>query len=813
MTDPSFPSPEPIKSTTETLTTFIRWLADLVLTKNWISLLVLLDLAAVFLLKPESGILLKLLKANLTDWYEPVFWLGVAAIAVIAVGVAIKTAPRPLKLESADEGTRTAIKGLRSFGVEDAEIFAKLQRNQSLQDCLASIARPEFRFGILVGESGCGKSSLLQAGVIPKLRQSDAPLRGVYVKFSDRAPIPTIRAALVEQLSIPASRLEQTDFLTLLAIATEGTDRPLVLLFDQFEQFFVHQPKKSDREPFIQALTQWYTSPTPLPVKIVVSIRADLQYELNPLQQALGYILTRYEIFQLEKFDPEEATEVLRVLADSEQLDFDKRFVEELTQSELTSSEGKVSPVDLQIVAEIVRKQRKAEQRAFNREAFQKLGGIDGLLNRYLEDTLDDLRLQGHTSLYQTALQVLLALTDRERNVRSNVLTLDDLQAALIGIATPREIVTAIDWLASGAVRLITPVEHQQQPGYELAHERIIPALLRLAGKELKEADRANHLLERRTQEWVGNQRQPRYLLNWRELRLIHKYKTQLTWGSHRRAKEQLLQQSWKRVYIALWTLGIALALLLAGWITWLTPPMQQRYATWSLEQRSAIVRYEIRTDAALAFAKNSQWKRATVIANSMQSDPSNEAQTLNQIATIAITLKDPAHAKALLEEARTTAEKIQDDRSKSDVLIAIVESYGKLNDSNTAKTILEQALTSAKNLPDEFGSKSDVLRAIAESYGKLNDSNTVKAGLAQVLISAKNLQDDFSKYSVLSAIAESYGKLNDSNTAKTISEQALTSAKNIQDHYYKSFALSNIAASYGKLNDTIIAKTRLVGK
>jgi hypothetical protein len=44
-------------------------------------------------------------------------------------------------------------------------------------------------------------------------------------------------------------------------------------------------------------------------------------------------------------------------------------------------------------------------------------------------------------------------------------------------------------------VRLITQ-EREAAQGYELAHERLIPALMRLAGKELSEVDRANQLFK-----------------------------------------------------------------------------------------------------------------------------------------------------------------------------------------------------------------------------------------------------------------------------------------------------------------------------
>ncbi|NJN56523.1 MAG: hypothetical protein HC879_03025 [Leptolyngbyaceae cyanobacterium SL_5_9] len=169
--------------------------------------------------------------------------------------------PRPTA-EASDFTERKAIKGLRPFTAEDAEIFAQLQRNRSLKECLESFTSGSFRFGILMGESGSGKTSFLQAGALSRLSTLESTHRAVYVKFADRHPIDTIRAALTDQLKLPREQVATADLLTLLATAEEAIAKPLILLFDQFEQFFVHHKHRSDRQPFIQALTDWYRTET-----------------------------------------------------------------------------------------------------------------------------------------------------------------------------------------------------------------------------------------------------------------------------------------------------------------------------------------------------------------------------------------------------------------------------------------------------------------------------------------------------------------------------------------------------------------------
>ena len=124
-------------------------------------MLVLGAIASLFLFNPASGFAFKALgideslPANYSRW----FWVGEAALLGLALVIAVRTMPRTLPASKADTADRKAIKGLRPFDVDDADVFAQLQRQQNLRDCLDTITAGAFRFGILHGESGCGKSS------------------------------------------------------------------------------------------------------------------------------------------------------------------------------------------------------------------------------------------------------------------------------------------------------------------------------------------------------------------------------------------------------------------------------------------------------------------------------------------------------------------------------------------------------------------------------------------------------------------------------------------------------------------------------
>ncbi len=218
---PKPPSPDPVRQTTEELGKLVKWIAKLIRERNWFTLLLLIDAVLILFFNPE-GIVAKFLKdgfslTTLPKWYGTAFLLAVGGVFVAALIVAVRTMPSEVEEDKFEE--LKAIKGLRPFTQGDAEIFSRLQRQRDLEDCLNAFGSRSFRFGYLVGESGCGKTSFLQAGLLPKLEENINE-RGIYIRFSNQDPLETVRKELTKQLSSlsqPASIIgEKGSFLALV---------------------------------------------------------------------------------------------------------------------------------------------------------------------------------------------------------------------------------------------------------------------------------------------------------------------------------------------------------------------------------------------------------------------------------------------------------------------------------------------------------------------------------------------------------------------------------------------------------------------
>jgi multidrug transporter EmrE-like cation transporter len=233
------------------LSTFVRDIAGWIRKRQWSELLMLVVAIAILFLLSKAAIDHYFKNASSYFYY---IWGGIGVIFVIAVMIELRKKP-PLKFVSRDVGKRKAIKFLSSFEQEDAEIFAHLQGYRDLRVISENIIRPDFNFGILKGKSGCGKSSYLKAGLLAELATTETH-RGVYIKFSNLDSLETIREAFIDSLKLSKQEIESLNFLELLNKAIEVASqscqnfKSVILIFDQFEQFFVYtddQARRSDK--------------------------------------------------------------------------------------------------------------------------------------------------------------------------------------------------------------------------------------------------------------------------------------------------------------------------------------------------------------------------------------------------------------------------------------------------------------------------------------------------------------------------------------------------------------------------------------
>ena len=813
---------------------------------SWTKRFVIVGGISFFLLNPKSANQMAEYFGvkELPNWYPTAFAFGMGGIGVSTLAAAIVTVPKP-KVEILQSSG--VIKGLQSFDLKDAGIFAKLGRRQEINKYLTALQDEDFRFGILTGDSGCGKSSLLQAGLLPRLMDSKTPYFAVYVKLRSKNVIDDIRKALEKTILDYDNKqilIHTKTLVSLLGQAVKVSGKPVVLIIDQFEQFFSQNNQPDSKKSFILDLKSWYSSD--LNVKILIGIRADWQGYLEEIREELDYTSNLGNSFLLKKFVPNQATEVLEEIADKEHLKFDKKFIQEVMECQL-AKDGYISPVDVQLLALTISEQADSALREFTPKAFEQCGGVEGLLTRFLDQTL---ATQTNPVLKQVVKEVLIALTNLDKDVREGALSLQELQKK-IPSRDPSLVLKAAQWLSHGKTRLVTSIEGENGETYELAHERLIRAIKQIAGKEISAASKADRLLDERVNKWLGSGKDKSFLFDLEELFLLWKQRQYLIWKSSEIQKKELLKRSWRAAYrrLSIWSTPIVALLLFWGWSN--TEPGQMQWIRWQIMRSSRLedgISSDFKDEIALDLISTSKdnpllgWKyfgSSDKFKNMASSSVGEFLASANDAQDPRLSEKSIANAETVFGwvssyQQRDLLRKVADklikmgERDKANQTLKklfviydykpyrklVVEDILKINTSEQSKKILGEMASTINSLPSE-DEKSESLSFIAVGYITLNDRDKAKELIdqAQGNSSINRFLKSNLKATPLIRMAEIYMMLNDSNKSNELLEEALYIIKlNSKDknNYNVSKSVDHFLETYIKLNSIEKIKTIL---
>ncbi len=231
--------------------------------------------------------------------------------------------------------------GVKPFETLDAgQYFGRQREIQDLYDLILLE-----KLVVLFGKSGYGKSSLLNAGIIPKLTDANEPAHRrftpVVIKFASyttrtaHSPVSAVQDHLLRQFGKPVRPKQwpfpfATDSLWLLfkQYTNANPGRHVVLIFDQFEEFFTYPLEQQVQ--FSEQLAEllytevpqtirdnWETLSDPekeflaedIHVHTVLAIREDRLSWLNSLKGDLPAILNKR--FELKGLTDEQAKEAI----------------------------------------------------------------------------------------------------------------------------------------------------------------------------------------------------------------------------------------------------------------------------------------------------------------------------------------------------------------------------------------------------------------------------------------------------------------------------------------------------------------------
>ncbi|MGW0732278.1 nSTAND1 domain-containing NTPase [Streptomyces sp. NPDC002851] len=366
-----------------------------------------------------------------------------------------REAAAELAAETAEDETgrgRSPYRGLTRFEPGDAELF--FGRDQ-LVERLTELNR-KHRFTAVFGPSGSGKSSLLRAGLIPRLR---APGDGDGDREND-SPAAAIRILTpgADPLRTHADRL----------VPVPDTDADTWLIVDQFEELYTLGADPADRDTFIDRLVAATDADSRL--RVVIAVRADF---LGRCAEHPGLTAVLQDATLLA--GPMSRTELREAIVRPAAAD--GLIVERaLTDRLLDEVEGAPGGLPLMSHA-LLETWRHRSGRALTEAAYEAAGGLHGAVVRTAEQAYGELTAP-QAELARRILLRLVAPGDGTPDTRRPT------DHAELGFGNPADTRVVLERLVRA--RLIT----FDDGTVDLAHEALITAWPRLRAWIDAERDR-----------------------------------------------------------------------------------------------------------------------------------------------------------------------------------------------------------------------------------------------------------------------------------------------------------------------------------
>jgi WD40 repeat protein len=199
-------------------------------------------------------------------------------------------------------GERCPYRGLLPFREGNADLFSG---RDEVSEGLVERLRTEPRFLAVIGSSGSGKSSVVQAGLLPRLQRGDVPGldQARVLRFR---PAESLRAAVLREWGLPSDPAEDVAALLGRALDQES-GRWCVLYCDQFEEAFTTS-QEAGQAAFLDLLAGLVRGKRP--VCLILACRSDFYDPL--VRSPLGTYLPAAQV----NLRPMTQKELLQVISE-----------------------------------------------------------------------------------------------------------------------------------------------------------------------------------------------------------------------------------------------------------------------------------------------------------------------------------------------------------------------------------------------------------------------------------------------------------------------------------------------------------------
>ena len=365
--------------------------------------------------------------------------------------------------------------GLAAFREEDQVYFFGRQR--ATQELLNAIN--EKPLVALIGNSGSGKSSLVFAGLAPKLREKE----WLITSFRPQSdPFYQLAASLVEYVEAGNTTREKLQEIRgyardlrnnelqlskVIENITKENNQPLVLIIDQFEEIFTLNPNKEVQNDFLGQLTK-VTKKNTEKFRLLLTMRSDfMSYALN--HSEFGQALSQSTLM-LTPMNREELYQVIEGPARKQGVTLEVGLTESILDDVLSNADQQDYASRLPLLEfALTLLWDKQEKLTLTHKGYQAIGKVEGALARHAEKVFNQYTPQEQIRLKHIFTQL----------VRPGEGTEDTRQVGT------KEQIGEQNWqlvtkLASERLVITDQAEDTQEETVEVIHEALIRSWQRL---------------------------------------------------------------------------------------------------------------------------------------------------------------------------------------------------------------------------------------------------------------------------------------------------------------------------------------------
>ena len=368
-------------------------------------------------------------------------------------------------------------KGLRPYEEQDQHHF--FGRDADCNILLDKILTNKLT--LLFAATGVGKSSLLQAAILPRLKDPTREhLDVVYFKDWVEHPLTALKRTTLHVLqerrrldaTAPLADLDSFTLQDFLQFCSLFTRPPLVVILDQFEEFFQYQRPRDTFQTFLRQLADVITDRA-TPVSVVIAMREDFALELNALKPYLPTLLFD-NFYRLEKLDRKSATDAIVRPVELAGFRYEEALLEALLNDLVIREQAShattpvadfidtVEPPYLQITcSELWKLEQYNPEKTLRLKTYQDKRGAQGLLKTYVENVLSNFSAT-EKKLASVAFNHLIT-----RRGTKMAYTATDLASLLR--EDPRALGEVLERLSTA--RILRSQSRQQVLWYELYHD------------------------------------------------------------------------------------------------------------------------------------------------------------------------------------------------------------------------------------------------------------------------------------------------------------------------------------------------------